>query len=128
MSQDHKNYSRRLQCFFLAFGLEFFRDLLLVLWAVRWLLGVLLVLFDGLESQSWFHGNQSWYLWSQLWLVSPRLMLVLYDYLVVKQVKVGFIDINFGFHETNFDFPSHQTEQEVRQVITELLRVQGEDL
>ena len=38
------------------------------------------------------------------------------------------MEINFGFNETNIDFLSHQAEQEVRRVITELRRVQGEDL
>ena len=47
---------------------------------------------------------------------------------MVKQAKVGFMEINFGYHETNFDFLSHQAEQEVRRVIIELRRVQGEDL
>ena len=55
---------------FLAFGLEFLWDLLLVLCAVGWVLGVLLVLLDGLECQSWFYENQSWFPWSQLWFVS----------------------------------------------------------
>ena len=49
-------------------------------------------------------------------------------FVVVKQIKVGFMKINFGFHEANFDFQSHQAEQEVQPVITELRRVQGEDI
>ena len=47
---------------------------------------------------------------------------------LVKQIKVGFVEINFGFYGTKVDFPSRQAEQEVRIVIAELSRLQGEDL
>ena len=36
------------------------------------------------------------------------------------------MEINFGFDGANFDSPSHQAEQEVHRVITELIRLQGE--
>ena len=89
---------------FLAFGIEFWWDLLLVLCAVRWLLGVLLVLLDGLVSQSWFHGSQSWFPWSQLWFISPRGKCSKIAKVVVKQSKVGFTEINYDICETNFGF------------------------
>ena len=91
---------------FLAFVFEFNWYLLLVICSVRWLLCLLLVLLDGLESQSWFHWNQSWSPWSQLWFVSPQDKHIIITLVVVKQIKVGFMEINFGFNETNFDFPS----------------------
>ena len=112
----------------LAFGLGFFRDLLLVIYLVRLLLCALLVLLDDLQSQLWFHRNLSWSPRSQLWFVSLRLMLVLYVYLLMKQIKVGFVEINLGFDGTKVDFASRQAEQEVRRVIAELSRLQGEDL